>query len=164
MMHVQVVCYCCISLRLVTMLVPDPPTVSNYKVALVLVVFVFHFPVQTLHMCSCMVVTLYNLRAGATQNEIGTKNKWAISLMTFVKSTNNMETQKLRLWARMISNNLHESTRWATKRIPRLITSKAAKQPNQDSMHDTVVVDANFKAFHFAGSWQFHIRRMIVLR
>ena len=48
-----------------------------------------------------------------------------------------METPKLRLWARMISNGLHESTD-EPPNVP-MITGKAAKQPKRESVHDTVV-------------------------
>ena len=53
------------------------------------------------------------------------------------KKHKDMETPKLRLWARMISNGLHESTD-EPPNVP-MITGKAAKQPKRDSMHDTVV-------------------------
>ena len=53
------------------------------------------------------------------------------------KKHKDMETPKLRLWARMISNGLHKSTD-EPPNVP-MITGKAAKQPKRESVHDTVV-------------------------
>ena len=61
-----------------------------------------------------------------------------------------MELPKLRLWARMIANGVHESTE-EPPNVP-MITGTIPKRARRESMHDAVVDAAKAVAKVFTGS------------
>ena len=61
-----------------------------------------------------------------------------------------MELPKLRLWARMIANDVHESTE-EPPNVP-MITGTMPKHAKRESMHDVVVDAAKAVAQAFTGS------------